>query len=579
MPDQPARVEAHEAPSTAALRAPELPDGAPRDVVTPLAARLALGAIPGGGLPPGASGQRALLSLQRSAGNRAALGLLAGARAGARPPPHQRTRAPIRPPQRSPAPGQGSFHVDRSAAAPAAGGGRPAPAVAEASGDTARASAGAEAAVAAVGPAFAAADNPPLPGAGRESAAVGRRRQARAGTDAPTASTQLHPLQRQLAVQRAGPGITPKFNIEISPDKWKKDFGKASYVKGEYGLKGEIAGELLPKGGEASPLSVSGTSNKGAKTEIVIAEQKAIQILAGLEIESVKEALSFELALKKLAVELTVEAQIKTRYPWLKGLAKGAFKIVDVDWEEMSKDPGSPTALGIEVAGGLQGEGTIGLTEQTDLKLAVQLTPFGSIAPNWPRIAGEVGKRVATEGGKAALTSTTTAAGTQVVTVNLGAVAASAAAIIVPLAAAAAMGYGAYQGAKNIKAARDAANAGVAAKKKAKECARGFAMTLTGHSPAGDEGSLEADAQINATMASTQATREMVIAAATKEQGGYAAIYEKNLKRIKQTIYEEACRTYDEAHRESWGFIEELGPSWGFRGVYRKYLGIILFAT
>lgn len=114
-------------------------------------------------------------------------------------------------------------------------------------------------------------------------------------------------------------------------------------------------------------------------------------------------------------------------------------------------------------------------------------------------------------------------------------------------------------------------------REKAEAGAKGFARTLTGHAPGNDEGSAEADAQIQATMASTRATREMVVAAATQEQGGYSAIYEKNLKRIKEKLYAEGCARYDEQSKPDWGFIEDIGPDWGMRGVFRSTFRIVLF--
>ena len=146
----------------------------------------------------------------------------------------------------------------------------------------------------------------------------------------------------------------------------------------------------------------------------------------------------------------------------------------------------------------------------------------------------------------------------------------------VSLAAAIAMGYGVWQGMKNARATRDAAGCGVIARKKAEECAKGFARTLTGSSPGSDESWAEAEAQIQAAMASTSAPREMVVAAATQEQGGHSAIYEKNLKRIKDKLYAEGCAKYDEQSKPDWGFIEEIGPEWGMRGVFRNTFRIVL---
>ncbi|HYN48882.1 MAG TPA: hypothetical protein VER83_08450 [Candidatus Nanopelagicales bacterium] len=385
-------------------------------------------------------------------------------------------------------------------------------------------------------------------------------------------------VAQRLVVQRDGAQqITPNFVIPIEPSKTKLDLtSKTAYVRGSVAFKGEIKGELVRKGQESAAVGGGGTSNAGAQTEITLAQQKGFEIFAGLEVEKVKETLAFELSKKKLDVSFGGEATIKTAYPEIKGLVGLKFILAGIEWEEMAKDPGSAVALGIEISGGVSGEKRLNINADYDVILNVKVLATGEAHPNWPRIAGEVGKRVATEGGKAAVEATTTASGTSVIAIDMAAVASAAAAILVPLAAAIAMGYGVWQGMKNAKAAREAAGYGVIARKKAEDCARGFARTLTGSSPGSDEGSVEAEAQIQAAMASTSATREMVVAAATQAQGGYAAIYEKNLKRIKDKLYAEGCARYDEQSRPDWGFIEEIGPEWGMRGVFRSTFRIVL---
>ncbi|MDA8237054.1 MAG: hypothetical protein M0T75_04060 [Chloroflexi bacterium] len=387
------------------------------------------------------------------------------------------------------------------------------------------------------------------------------------------------PAAPRLPVQRDGPQqITPSFVVPIEPTATKIDLGgKASYVRGSIALKGEVKGELVRKGQESAGMGAGGTSNVGGQTEITIAEQKGFAVFDGLDVEKVKETLSFELSKKKLDVSLGGEATIKTRYPWLKGLVGLKLVLAGIEWEEMAKDPGSAVALGVEISGGVSGEGRVNVTSEYDVLLTVKVVATGEAHPNWPRIAGEVGKRVATEGGKAAVEATTTAAGTSVVAIDMAAVASAAAVILIPLAAAIAMGYGAWQGMKNAKAARDAAGYGVVARKKAEECARGFARTLTGSAPGSDEGSAEAEAQIQAAMASTHASREMVVAAATQEQGGYQAIHDKNLKRIKDRIYADLVAKWEEQSKPDWGWLEELGPDWGMRGVFRSTFRIVLY--
>jgi hypothetical protein len=395
---------------------------------------------------------------------------------------------------------------------------------------------------------------------------------------APQPEPDTTPTQR-LAVQRDGAQqITPSFVIPIEPSKTKIDLGgKASYVRGSVALKGEIKGELVRKGQEAAAVGAGGTSNVGAQTEITLAEQKGFALFDGVEIDKVKETLGFELSKKKLDVSLGAEASIKTRYPSVKGLVGLKFVLAGIEWEEMAKDPGSAVALGVEISGGVSGEQRVNVSNDYDVMLTVKVVATGEAHPNWPRIAGEVGKRVATEGGKAAVEATTTAAGTSVVAIDMAAVASAAAVILIPLAAAVAMGYGAWQGMKNAKAARDAAGYGVIARKKAEESARGFARTLTGSAPGSDEGSTEAEAQIQAAMAATHGSREMVVAAATQEQGGYQAIYDKNLKRIKEAMYKDLIAKWEAANQSEFGWLESLGDDWGMKGVFRNTLRIVLF--
>ena len=472
------------------------------------------------GLPPGAVGAAALLGIQRAAGNRAAASLVLGPRRS--PPATTVPRA-----------GQGGFASIQADLEP----------------------------------------GPDEIDPGRDVGAVPDIDALHAA--GPPQMPPAHAAQR-LAVQRdGGQPATPTFSIPIEPDSTKKDLGSsASYVKGSIGFKGEVKGEFVPKGSkEGGPVGAGTTSNIGGQAEITLAEQKGYAIFDSLGIDKVKETLSFELSKKKLDVGLGAEAAVKTRYPWLTGVVGLKFTAVGIEWEKVQE----AVAAGVEITGGLNGEGQVNLNSATDVKYSVKVVAFGEVHPNWPRIAAEVGKRVATEGGKAAVQATTTAAGTEIIVLDMAAVASAAAVIVIPLAAAIAMGYGAFQGMKNAKAAREAANYGVQMRQKAEECAKGFARTLTGHSPGSDEGSAEAEAQIQATMASTRATREMVVAAATQEQGGYGAIYAKNLKRIKEKLYAEGCARYDEQSKEDWGFIEDFGPDWGMRGVFRSTFRIVLF--
>ena len=505
-----------------------MPDAGPNGAEQAAGRAMAGAAQAGPGtFPAGTYGVAALLGIQRAAGNRAATAMVQGMQA-------QTARQPAAPRREHPA----------ATADAAASGGWLA----------------------------AERETPPDDAAQADGAtAVDVLRPAGAPPEPPGASAAM--VQREPVVQRNPGGPNPKFSVAIEPEDWKQDFGKTSYIMGSYGIEGEISGEIAPKGGGDSgtvnPSAVPG----GGKVDVTLAERKALGILQQLGVEKTKETLSAELSMKKLEVSYASEATLTTPYPWLKGLVEFKFIAAGVEW----KKPQEAVAAGVKLSGGLTGEGPIPLDDQTELKVSAKLVGYGQLQPNWIRIMEEVGQRVGQEGGKMAVEAVTTAAGTEVIAIDLAGLAVSAAAIIVPLAAALLMGAGAYQEAKNTAAAREAAEAGVVARKKAEDCAAGYARTLTGGAPGGDEGSTEAEAQIKEVMAKTGGTRELVIAATIEEQGGYSAIYDKNLKRIKDKIYAQSCLIYDASHQEDFGWLESLGPEWGMRGVYRTYFRIVLY--
>lgn len=161
--------------------------------------------------------------------------------------------------------------------------------------------------------------------------------------------------------------------------------------------------------------------------------------------------------------------------------------------------------------------------------------------------------------------------------VDVAGMAGSAAALVLPLAAAAAMIYGANQAIKNARAATEAAQSAVGHRDEARKAAKGYAQVLTGGGGGSDPGSAEAEGQLVSIAATTHGTREMVLATVAKEQGGYDAIYRKNLDRICERMYAEACKAFDESHKEDVGLVEDIGEDWGMRGTFRKTLRIVLF--
>lgn len=129
-----------------------------------------------------------------------------------------------------------------------------------------------------------------------------------------------------------------------------------------------------------------------------------------------------------------------------------------------------------------------------------------------------------------------------------------------------------------MKADAEAIQTGLSTRKRATTAAESFARVITGSRNSGDEGAQAAEGEINRIMSETHATREQVIEAVKQAQGGYQAIRDAQLKRLKDKIYDDACRTFDEAHKKDFGFLERQGETWGFRGSYRKMLRLILYA-
>ena len=165
-----------------------------------------------------------------------------------------------------------------------------------------------------------------------------------------------------------------------------------------------------------------------------------------------------------------------------------------------------------------------------------------------------------------------------VIAVDGAALAAGAAAIALPAAAAVAIGFGMYQEARNMRATSEAIQTALPARKRAAQAATSYGKVLTGSSGGGDEGTQHAEAQIAQIMKQTNATREQVIEAIKKAQGGSGAIRARELQRLKDQMYAEACRVFDEGHKADFGIIERQGPDWGYRGSFRKTLRILLYA-
>jgi len=188
------------------------------------------------------------------------------------------------------------------------------------------------------------------------------------------------------------------------------------------------------------------------------------------------------------------------------------------------------------------------------------------ISPNWVTIGEWVLKQLAID----------TAEG--VIAVDGAALASAAAAIALPAAAAAAIGYGMYQEARNMRADSEAIATALSARKKATQAAASYAKVLTGGHGGGDEGAQHAEAQIAQLMDQTHGTREEVIAAVTQAQGGWQAIRERELQKLKDRMYAQACEAFDEGHKGEFTLLERIGPDYGFRGSFRQMLRLVLYS-
>ena len=73
------------------------------------------------------------------------------------------------------------------------------------------------------------------------------------------------------------------------------------------------------------------------------------------------------------------------------------------------------------------------------------------------------------------------------------------------------------------------------------------------------------------------APRPMVIAMIGEQQGGYEAIYRKNLKFIKDQLYAAAVEAFNESHKDDFGLVESIGDDWGMKGVFQSTLRIVLY--
>jgi hypothetical protein len=135
-----------------------------------------------------------------------------------------------------------------------------------------------------------------------------------------------------------------------------------------------------------------------------------------------------------------------------------------------------------------------------------------------------------------------------------------------------------YQESKLMKADIEAIHTGVSTRRRAIKAAESFANVLTGSKNSGDEGGQLAETEINRLMTQTHASRQQVTDAISRAQGGYQKIRDSQLERLRDKLYEDACRIFDESHKNDFGILENRGETWGFRGSFRKMLRMVLYS-
>ncbi len=236
------------------------------------------------------------------------------------------------------------------------------------------------------------------------------------------------------------------------------------------------------------------------------------------------------------------------------------------DWGPAS---GSWTPLEVSLVGYEKGKGFTGpkiaplaialnyKRQETIAGVAIEFTFGGSftveVAPDWSKLVAEG------------------------LAVDMEALTAAAAAVMLPLAAGAAIVAGGVQAARNTDAKLKAINQAIPERKKAAKLASGYAQVLSGGG-GGGEGGQHAEAQIEQVMEKSGASREEALAAIQKAQGDYGAIRAKELKKLKDRMYAEGCAAFDAKHKGEFGPLEKQGPDYGFRGEFRTQYRMILYA-
>jgi hypothetical protein len=356
---------------------------------------------------------------------------------------------------------------------------------------------------------------------------------------------------------------------------------------------------------------------KGVKGEVLLDSGKIENLLAGLDL---KYKLTTGMTFNGKKLEVSVDANGRLIHPdhkAVQGELIGKFIFAGAEWGklgydeveengkkiEKSRDPNSSSmkVLAGEITGGFVGELELPATTGKVFKINVNAGLSLSCEPNWVYLvekaleedlaatgtAGAEGAGVAAaegagvaaaegagvaaaEGaGVAAAEGAGVAAAEGAGLAIEGASVASLAPIAAPAAFAALGIAGALQTSKNVTASLAGQGPGKAMGKQARTYSAQYARAITGGSVEG-HGGLVGYMKLKEYMSSSKKTRVAAGQAFSDKNGGYDAIYKNVLTALHEKIAAESGIEFDRLHAHQFGLLEELGETWGMRGVFRR---------
>lgn len=352
-------------------------------------------------------------------------------------------------------------------------------------------------------------------------------------------------------------GSPSSLSGEVSIKEIKLKEVALSYAKIEAKL-----GAAIKFGEAAKPPAGSKVTKEEVEKSVL---QKVQEVLAAGKWET-GEAVKFNP--KERSVALTVAPTYACEWGSNK-LEVAPVEVSLIGWDKKTGSLSGPKATLVSLTYSYANESMQVTVGDVTIQFSVAVGFGVEVSPNYAKIAEWVLKNVAEKVLQAAVEG---------LVVDAAALATAAAAVALPAAAAIGIGLGMYQESRNMAADHAAINTALPARKKAEEVAKSYASVLCGGKSGGsDEGAANAEAQLKQLMDEHGATREEVQEAIRKALGGYEGVKSRELQRIKELMYAEACRNFDEGHKDEFGWLENRGPEWGFRGSFRKTLRIVLF--